>query len=341
MQKILPFILLIYFLPPAMDIQADERQDKGKFEKRLAELRSQPRYWGGVRFDLQTIHPLGMHLLSGDCSSTKPRAVMAILPKYLNASNEAHGLEFHVLGHSVSYDAGDCTFSYSILMESGDYMLVECISEMKGMEQKSKCLLFLKREKFFHYSSNYRDEPKTRQESILVLKGKFQKDPSASLIKRIMAEGSEMPSPPVSDKNAEDALNIHPWAIQLFYGNIADAPSYVVAEEIDSVNASKEALSGKVFNDGRWTGYDEGTGFFKYRIVPKKLPAGFFMVAYADLPHRASGSFGGYMLLMKAKWKFYENEEVKNVEALIRIGDSVDEPSDEAIKDLFSSFGSK
>ncbi len=305
----------------------------------MKEILSQPRYWGGVRREDQTIHPRGISLLAENLSDNREGSVIALSYGHLNGSNEATGLEFRVNGKCVSYDLendlANQTFAYRILMESGDFMLVECEVGPKNGKPREKRLLLLKRMDFIEYNISPHDGPKDWKFKILAIKAKFSKDPSAELVKKIMAErADDMEKQRTKD---EKPFDLHPYGIQLFYGNIADG-SYVHMIANETVNSSKEAAALKTFDRDGWTGYESEDGVFKHRVI-REIGGSFYIVECADLPYRASGSFGEYMLIKRAKWRFYEDETPKDLDVLICLGSSHDAPADETIDAIVKSCG--
>ena len=103
---------------------------------------------------------------------------------------------------------------------------------------------------------------------------------------------------------------IHPWAVYLIHGNLADSRSSIIAVDCDAVSKSNMIVGSALFKEEGWngfryTGHHERDFFiFKYRII-KHLQDG--TLVHCSYQPSGSGSFGCYLLL-NLRWKNFRTK---------------------------------
>jgi len=312
--------------------QMSDEEVREEAERRMAYLRNTiPSFRWQINDDKPTFHPHGVYLLSGAVGSLKSGKILAIDAGYLNATNEVLYMEVHSIARRYSYSSKTGRFSYTLIVDAGDYRLVKC--ELKDDEKEESCHLLLVSRILTYFHEQRKGEIVTSASHVLLLKAKFKNEPSVATLNKIMEEDARMP---VVGESATQ-LKIHPYGVQLFFGNIAD-DSYVYMISPEAVNASKEAQALKTFKKDSWTGFLTDDTDFEYK-VRKEIPGGFYLIYCTDHPIGASGTFDEYILLKRAKWRYYEDETPKDIEVLLRLGDSHEEPSDEIIASAIKSCG--
>ena len=106
--------------------------------------------------------------------------------------------------------------------------------------------------------------------------------------------------------------DIHPWAIYLLYGNLADSKRSIVSVDPDAVEKSNATVGLRTFVEGDWTGFlftdcNTQEGFvFEYR----KFAVGNdqFVIQCSYLPG-GSGSFGRFLLAEIKAQDFFDYGE--------------------------------
>jgi len=138
----------------------------------------------------------------------------------------------------------------------------------------------------------------------------------------------------VTKKNEMDIFNVHPWAVYLLYGNLADPKTVIIGVDLEAVERSNALANLKLISDGNWRGFIKDRSKFKYKIY-KQFPSKCYVLHCADLPEDGSGSFGCYLVVKKEKSILYLDGKKSEMLVLLTKGVFYHKPSDKELKKIF------
>lgn len=123
------------------------------------------------------------------------------------------------------------------------------------------------------------------------------------------------------DKNTD---NIHPWAVYLLYGNLADSRSSVVSVDCDAVQKSNDASALKTYVEQGWNGFiyeptpnSENSFKFQYKTFPVDQNINILYCSY--IPN-GSSTFHQYLLIETEDQEFWDYGEKKARRILVSKG---------------------